>query len=47
MERIPRVGESFQFANLKFIIRKADRRSIKEVSITISDTSEITEDKTD
>jgi putative hemolysin len=47
MERIPRVGESFQFANLKFIIRKADRRSIKEVSITISDTSEITQDKTD
>ena len=47
MERIPRVGESFQFANLKFIIRKADRRSIKEVSITISDTSKKAESKTD
>lgn len=47
MERIPSVGESFQFANLKFVIREADRRSIKEVSITISDESEKTENKTD
>jgi len=47
MERIPRVGESFQFANLEFVIREADRRSIKEVSITISGASEKTEDKTD
>ncbi|NVM27005.1 MAG: HlyC/CorC family transporter [Desulfobacterales bacterium] len=47
MERIPSVGESFQFANLKFVIREADRRSIKEVSITISDESEKSENKTD
>ncbi|KPK46338.1 MAG: hypothetical protein AMK74_00450 [Nitrospira bacterium SM23_35] len=47
MERIPSVGESFQFANLKFVVREADRRSIKEVSITISDESEKTENKTD
>ncbi len=40
MERIPRVGESFGFANLEFVIRKADKRSIKEVSITISDMPE-------
>ena len=45
MERIPRTGESFQFSNLKFTITKADRRSIKEVSITISDTLEKTEDQ--
>jgi CBS domain containing-hemolysin-like protein len=46
MERIPRVGERFQFANLEFTIRQADKRCIKEVSITISDASEKTEDKT-
>ncbi len=40
MERIPRIGESFQFANLKFIITEADKRSIKKVSITICDESE-------
>ena len=40
MERIPRIGESFQFANLKFIITEADKRSIKKVSITIFDESE-------
>ena len=40
MEKIPRVNESFQFANLKFIITEADKRSIKKVSITIRDESE-------
>ena len=40
MERIPRIGESFQFANLKFIITEADKRSIKKVSITIFGESE-------
>jgi len=40
MERIPRIGEGFRFANLKFTIMQADKRSIKEVSITISDTPE-------
>ena len=40
MERIPRVNESFEFANLKFIITEADRRSIKKVSITIYDEKE-------
>jgi CBS domain containing-hemolysin-like protein len=40
MERIPRTGESFQVANLKFIITDADKRSIKKVSITIHDESE-------
>ena len=42
MERIPRVGENFRFANLEFVISKADKRSIKEVSITVSDVSERT-----
>jgi putative hemolysin len=40
MERIPRIGESFEFGNLRFIITQADKRSIKEVSITISDIPE-------
>jgi putative hemolysin len=40
MERIPRVGERFEFEDLVFIITKADKRSIKEVSITITDISE-------
>ncbi|MBW1692200.1 MAG: HlyC/CorC family transporter [Deltaproteobacteria bacterium] len=40
MERIPRVGERFQFENMAFAITKADRRSIKEVSITIADAPE-------
>jgi len=40
MEKIPRVNESFQFANLKFIITEADKRSIKKVSITIRDNKE-------
>jgi len=47
MERIPRIGESFQFANLRFIVLEADKRSIKEVSITISEPSEETENKAD
>lgn len=47
MERIPRIGESFQFANLKFTIVQADKRSIKEVSITIPDTPEKGGNKTD
>jgi putative hemolysin len=40
MERIPRVGERFQFENMEFAITKADRRSIKEVSITVADVPE-------
>ncbi len=40
MERIPRVGEQFEFGNLQFIIMEADKRSIKQVSITISDPRE-------
>ena len=40
MERIPRANESFQFANLKFIITEADKCSIKKVSITIHDNNE-------
>lgn len=40
MERIPRVGERFEFGNLEFIIMEADKRSIKQVSITISDPRE-------
>ena len=40
MEKIPRVNESFQFANLKFIITEADKRSIKKISITIHDNKE-------
>ncbi len=40
MEKIPRVGEHFQFKNIEFGITKADRRSIKEVSIFMSDVSE-------
>jgi putative hemolysin len=37
LERIPRVGERFEFENLRFLITKADKRSIKEVSITIAE----------
>jgi len=37
MERIPRVNERFDFENLRFMITKADKRSIKEVSITVAD----------
>ncbi|MCD6265569.1 MAG: HlyC/CorC family transporter [Deltaproteobacteria bacterium] len=40
MEKIPRIGESFEFANLKFIITDADKRSIKKISITIHDNKE-------
>lgn len=40
MERIPRIGDRFEFGNLKFSITQADKRSIKEVSITISDIPE-------
>jgi len=40
MEKIPRVNESFQFANLKFIVTEADKRSIKKISITIHDNKE-------
>ena len=40
MEKIPRINESFQFANLKFIITEADKRSIKKISITIHDNKE-------
>lgn len=47
MERIPRVGEHFQFENMEFAITKADRRSIKEVSITIADAPEREGDSTD
>ena len=47
MERIPRIGERFEFGNLKFIITQADKRSIKEVSITISEAPEKGGNKTD
>jgi putative hemolysin len=40
LERIPRVGERFEFEDLHFTITKADKRSIKEVSITIADSPE-------
>jgi putative hemolysin len=40
MERIPRVGERFEFENLCFLITKADKRSIKEVSITIANSAD-------
>ena len=40
MERIPRVNESYQFSNLKFLITEADKRSIKKISITIQDNKE-------
>ncbi len=35
MERIPKTGEKFRFGNLKFVIRQADRRQIKEVTLLI------------
>jgi len=44
MQRIPKVGESFEFGNLKFSITQADKRSIKEVSITISNIPEKSEE---
>jgi len=40
MERIPRVNERFDFENLRFMITKADKRSIKEASITITESEE-------
>jgi len=40
MERIPHVGERFEFENLRFLITKADKRSIKEVSIAITEPPE-------
>ena len=43
MGRIPAEGDRFQFKNVTFIIKKADKRSIKEVSIIISDAPEKTE----
>lgn len=43
MERIPKEGDKFRFGNVTFIIRKADKRSIKEVSIIISEAPEKTE----
>ena len=46
MERIPRVNESYQFSNLKFLITEADKRSIKKVSITIHDNKEKEETET-
>lgn len=46
MQRIPRVGESFQFDNLTFVITQADQRSIKEVSITISEVPQTAEQET-
>lgn len=47
MEKIPRVGERFRFENMEFAVTKADRRSIKEVSISISDISESEDDSTE
>jgi len=37
LERIPKIGEYFEFGNTTFIIKKADKRSIKEVAINIID----------
>jgi CBS domain containing-hemolysin-like protein len=37
LERIPKIGECFEFGNTTFIIKKADKRSIKEVAINIID----------
>ena len=45
MQKIPRIGESFRFDNLTFLITGADKRSIKEVSITVADDSKDTQDK--
>ena len=47
MQRIPRVGESFRFDNLTFVITQADQRSIKEVSITISDVTQTADKDTE
>jgi CBS domain containing-hemolysin-like protein len=44
MERIPKTGDKFQLENVTFIIKKADKRSIKEVSVIISHAPEKTED---
>jgi CBS domain containing-hemolysin-like protein len=37
LERIPKIGEHFEFGSTTFIIKKADKRSIKEVAINIID----------
>jgi CBS domain containing-hemolysin-like protein len=47
MERIPRVGERFEFGSLQFIVTQADKRSIKQVSITIPDQPERIENRPD
>jgi putative hemolysin len=46
LQRIPKVGEDFQFQDLTFTITQADQRSVKEVSITISDVPQPAEQET-
>ena len=41
MEKIPRVGDSYTHAHTRFIIKQADKRSIKEVIIIKSETTDI------
>jgi putative hemolysin len=46
LQRIPKVGENFEFQDLTFTITQGDQRSIKEVSITISDVPQPAEQET-
>lgn len=40
MQRVPKIGESFQYGNSRFVIRQADERSVKQVVITIKKTDD-------
>jgi CBS domain containing-hemolysin-like protein len=42
MGTIPEEGETFEFENIKFIIRQSDKRSIKEVLVVLSEDKEKT-----
>ncbi len=37
MGRIPKTGEKLRYENIRFVIKQADKRSIKEISLTIVD----------
>ncbi|MCP4715618.1 MAG: HlyC/CorC family transporter [Deltaproteobacteria bacterium] len=44
LERIPEVGDTFQFHNLSLVVRKADKRSIKQISLSIDNEGTVAED---
>ena len=40
--KIPKVGESFEYKNLKIVIQKATKRCVLEIRITVDEPMEIT-----